>query len=135
MCQTKWLQIIVLCPQIRVNDDVPQPGISCRAIWCVHVPEKGRRTYFPDAHDPSNRLIITTNGEGIVVSIPVVQTAASDSKKEVVASAAGIKGVAHTPGGAKIWDGKISPDGVVLCLAREDGNVHFYQVSTQESSS
>ena len=97
-------------------------------MWCVHVPEPGQKPYFQSTHDPSSRLILSSGGRAAVVSIPVIQNNAGPEKTITLDESAG-KGMATTAPGARIWDGKMSPDGVVLCVAREDGNIHFYQVS------
>ncbi|XP_055353548.1 LOW QUALITY PROTEIN: enhancer of mRNA-decapping protein 4-like [Paramacrobiotus metropolitanus] len=109
------------------------PDIPCRAVWCVHIPEKNApKTSFEDVNEPANRLILTCNGKAVVASVPIVQKAAGAEKKIVIGSEA-VRGVTMTPNGAKIWDIKMSPDGVIVCAAREDGNVHFYQCVLDKS--
>ena len=112
-----------------------EAGLPCRATWCVHVPEKGVKPSFLDSNDVSNRLTLTCGGKAVVVSVPRMQEAAGSPNEPITVEEMTTKsGLVIMKDGANIWDGKMSPDGVVLCVAREDGCVHFYQVSEESSA-
>ncbi|GAU96958.1 hypothetical protein RvY_08322 [Ramazzottius varieornatus] len=132
----KYELIVKIRISAGITKEITEAGLPCRAIWCVHVPEQGAKPSFLDSGDVSNCLALTCGGKAVVVSVPRMQEAAGAENQPItVEEMETKKGLAIMKAGANIWDGKMSPDGVVLCLAREDGCVHFYQCVLRKGES